>query len=115
VLGTSTKSTNQTTRTSAALHHDRRSSPRSRTATPVLTRTVEAEYREEVRITCNTSRDGFYFQTHSAHYAPGMRIGLILGFSRQGRKKNPTWLGEVVRVDRLEEGGFGVAVHILTR
>jgi hypothetical protein len=74
----------------------------------------DPKYKEEVQVTLNTSRDGLYFSTRAKHYHVGMRVSVILGYTPNDRC-NSTSLGKVVRIDRLEDGSFGIAVHIEMR
>ena len=55
------------------------------------------------------SRSGFYFITERASYEPGARLHVVPAFGCL----NLEYLGEVVRVEKLPAGEFGVAVRLL--
>jgi hypothetical protein len=94
---------------------EHRANRRVKISRPLLARPSDPKYKEEVQqVTLNTSRDGLYFRTRAKHYHVGMRVSLILGYIPNDRC-NSTSLGKVVRIDRLEDGSFGIAVHIEMR
>jgi hypothetical protein len=99
---------------STIVQKERRSSPRLALACPVLACPFGPEFKEEVRTLSNTSADGLYFETHSAHYREGMPISVIVGYGKETRYNAPSF-GRVVRVDKLDDGNFGIAVQILMR
>ena len=78
----------------------------------VSVRPADAHYDSEVCTTLNTSRAGFYFETSQKHYFPGM----IVHFTRNFRASDPMnreERGDVVRVEKLDSGKWGVAVRVL--
>jgi len=90
---------------------DRRVSPRINESRAVRIRPAESQYAEEIRTTLNMSWDGFYFATSIGHYFSGM----IVYVTRDFRSNDPTNRedqGTVVRVDKLREDRWGVAVHL---
>jgi hypothetical protein len=93
---------------------EHRASRRVKLSRPLLVRPSDPKYKEEVQVTLNTSRDGLYFRTQAKHYHVGMRVSVILGYIPNDRC-NSTSLGKVVRIDQLEDGSFGIAVHIEIR
>jgi hypothetical protein len=89
---------------------DRRISSRINQSRTVRIRPAESQYAEEIRTTLNVSWDGFYFATSMDHYFSGMMVYVTRDF----RSNDPTKRedqGTVVRVDKLREGRWGVAVH----
>src|SRR5579863_8851583 len=108
------KPTTETVVIAKVAEPERRSSRRVKLSRPLLARPSDPKYEEEVRSTVNTSRDGLYFITRATHYYVGMRVGLILGYAPADRC-NSTSFGEVVRVDRLNDIDFGIAVRIGVR
>lgn len=66
-------------------------------------------YFEEVRCMRDLSRSGFYFITDRDSYRSGIRLHVIPAFGCL----NLEYLGEVVRVEQLPFGEFGVAVRLL--
>jgi hypothetical protein len=93
---------------------EHRASRRVKVSRPLLVRPSDPKYREEVQVTLNTSRDGLYFRTRLKHYHVGMPVSVILGYTPNDRC-NSTSFGRVVRIDRLEDGSFGIAVQIELR
>jgi len=93
---------------------EQRANRRVKVSRPVLTRPSDPRYKEEVEVTLNTSRDGLYFSTHAKHYRVGMGVSIVLGYTPNDRC-NSTSYGQVVRIDPLEDGSFGVAIHIQMR
>jgi hypothetical protein len=55
------------------------------------------------------SRSGFYFITDRNSYQPGIQLHVIPAFGCL----NLEYLGEVVRVEKLPDGEFGIAVRLL--
>jgi len=90
---------------------ERRREPRAQIARPVYVETAGPEDAgfEELRMTRDLSRWGFYFVTKKGWYSPGMRVHAIPAFGFI----NCEYEGEVVRVEQLSTGEFGVAVRLL--
>ncbi len=105
---------NELSLVSALAPQERRSYPRYPTATSLLACPFGPEYKEEVEIISNASRDGLYFRSRATHYRAGMPVTVILGY-RPEHSANSPCLGKIVRVDKLADGSFGVAVRILMR
>lgn len=55
------------------------------------------------------SRSGFYFTTERDSYQPGVQLHVVPAFGFL----NLEYLGEVVRVEQLPFGEFGVAVRLI--
>lgn len=66
-------------------------------------------YFEEVRCMRDLSRSGFYFITDRDSYKPGIQLHVVPAFGCL----NLEYLGEVMRVEELPFGEFGVAVRLL--
>lgn len=90
---------------------ERRSEPRAQIARPVYVESNDAHGNrfEEVRTTRDLNRFGFYFVTETSSYRPGMRVHTINTFG----SVNLEFVAEVVRVDPLPNGEFGVAIRLL--
>jgi hypothetical protein len=90
---------------------ERRREPRAQIARPVYVETAgpHDERFEELRTTRDLSRWGFYFVTEKGWYWPGMNVHAIPAFGFM----NCEYEGEVVRVEQLSAGEFGVAVRLL--
>jgi hypothetical protein len=108
------KPTTETAVIAPAAEQEHRANRRVKISRPVLARPSDPKYKEEVQVTLNISHDGLYFRTRAKHYFVGMRVSVILGYIHNDRY-NSTSLGKVVRIDRLEEGSFGIAVQIQLR
>lgn len=90
---------------------DRRREPRVQVDRLVYVQRADSgdAYFEEVRSMRDLSRSGFYFITERDSYQPGIQLHVIPAFGCF----NLEYLGEVVRVEQLPMGEFGVAVRLL--
>ena len=90
---------------------DRRREPRVQVDRLVYVQLADSGdgYFEEVRCMRDLSRSGFYFITDRDSYQPGIQLHVIPAFGCL----NLEYLGEVVRVEQLPFGEFGVAVRLL--
>ena len=91
---------------------ERRQVQRENLSEPVLICPCDPEYPEEVCATLNVSRNGLYFATTNEHYFPGMNVIVTLNFSSEDPMQ-PEYIGDVVRLERLEVCKWGVAIRIL--
>jgi hypothetical protein len=91
---------------------NRRLAHRAQVAQPVRIRPFDSRYPEEVCTTVNVSRGGFYFTSTEAHYFAGMEVRVIRNF-QPGDPTNREEMGDIVRVDRLNDGNWGIAVRVL--
>jgi len=107
-------STMETSLVTSVMQQERRANPRVKIARPLLARPLGPEYTEEVQTTSNTSRNGVYFRTRSSHYYVGMSVSVILGYAPNDPCNSKSF-GQVVRIDRLKDGAFGIAVQIQMR
>ncbi len=94
---------------------EKRRKPRAKISKPVRARPVDPSRAQEVQPTLNASRDGLYFTTSAAHYYAGMHSRITFPYVSPVDNRNLEQLPDVVRVDRLEDGRFGIAVRILLR
>jgi hypothetical protein len=90
---------------------DRRISSLINQSQTVRIRPVESQYTEEIRPTLNVTWDGLYFATSIGHYFSGMVVYVTRGF-QSSDPANREKLGTVVRVDKMKEGRWGIAVHL---
>jgi hypothetical protein len=90
---------------------DRRREPRVKVDRLVYVQLADAgdAYFEEVRRMKDLSRSGFYFITDTDSYQVGIQLHVVPAFGCL----NLEYLGEVVRVEQLPFGEFGVAVRLL--
>ena len=93
---------------------NRRRAPRAKVSQPVRVRPLDSNCRGEVCTTLNVSRTGLYFATSVGHYFAGMDVNVTRNF----QPDDPTNREEpanVVRVDKLRSGKWGVAIRIIMR
>jgi hypothetical protein len=90
---------------------ERRREPRFQVDRLVYVQTANSESGnfEEIRSMRDLSRSGFYFITERVSYQPGNHLHVVPAFGCL----NLEYLGEVVRVEQLPFGEFGVAVRLL--
>ncbi len=72
-------------------------------------RPVDSDFPVEYCTTFNISRAGVYVKTSATHYVLGMTLHLTRDFIEADPNREEI-MGAVVRVDKLEDGKFGVAV-----
>ena len=68
---------------------------------------------EDISQTENASKRGIYFQTRLPSYFVGMRVIVTLPYVSASDPNSREYFGQVVRVERLEDGKRGVAVQLL--
>jgi hypothetical protein len=66
----------------------------------------DAEHFEELPVSTNVSKRGIDFHTHPPDYRVGLRL-----FVDDPMKSE--YLAEVIRVEQLADGRFGVAIRLL--
>lgn len=93
---------------------DRRRTERVAVSLPVHVCSSDGEIDkfEEVSTTLNASRDGLYFSSDIQSYKPGMSLVVTFPFSH-APERNVYFFGKVVRIDKLPEGRFGIAVELM--
>jgi hypothetical protein len=89
-----------------------RLSPRETLSEPVRIRPCDPLFTEEICTTANVSRSGVYFVTSTEHYFVGMNVLVTLNFGPDDPIHRER-IGDVVRVDELDEGKWGIAIRIL--
>jgi len=111
-----TRTKSETVVIEAVAVKERRKSRRAKISRPMLASPSDPKYKnkEEVQSSVNASRDGLYFTTQAGHYRVGMHLNVTLGYAPND-PCNSSSLGEVVRVDRLDDARFGIAVKIRLR
>ena len=94
---------------------ERRGNCRVRLARPVHVRPSDPRNGtfDEVLTTQNICRGGLYFHTSSPHYEVGMRLFVTYPYDPSVRLSDSDYLVVVVRIDRLADGRWGVAVRFL--
>jgi hypothetical protein len=89
-----------------------RVTPRETLSEPVLVRPCDPLFLEEICTTANVSRSGLYFVTSTNHYFVGMNVIVTLNFGPDDPIHREQ-IGDVVRVEELDEDRWGVAIRIL--
>jgi len=89
-----------------------RLTPRENLSEPVRVRPCDSQYPEEICTSTNVSRTGLYLVTSAEHYFIGMNVILTLNFGPDDPMHREQ-IGDVVRVDKLVDGKWGVAIRIL--
>ena len=93
------------------LREDHRISSLMNQSQTVRIRPAESQYAQEIRPTLNVTWDGLYFATSIGHYFSGMNVYVARNF-QSSDPANREKQGTVVRVDKLKESRWGVAVHL---
>jgi hypothetical protein len=73
----------------------------------------KGESFEEIGMTSNVSREGFYFLTRLEHYLEGMRLRVTLPYHIPPDRRDREYLAQIVRIELLSDGQRGVAVRLL--
>jgi len=98
----------------AVKYAEQRRSRRAKIAKPLRVRPSDPrdEHFEDLPVSVNASKEGIYFQTRRANYYKGMRLFVTFPFATAHDPMNCEYVAEVVRVEKLPNGRFGVAVHL---
>jgi hypothetical protein len=94
---------------------DKRRSRRAKIARALRVRPSEPkdDHFEDLPVSINASKEGILFKTRQATYYPGMRVFVTFPYSSPHDPMNCEYVAQVVRVDKLPNGRFGVAVNLL--
>jgi len=68
---------------------------------------------EDLRGSMSVSRTGVYFQTSEARYELGMRLFVTMPYTQGAMSMSHEYLAEVVRVEPMANGMFGIGFKIL--
>jgi hypothetical protein len=90
---------------------ERRQKPRTRLSQVVRIRPFDPSLPAEYCTTFDVSQDGLYFATSADHYAPGVNVYVSSDY-HPGSPLNHALTGLVVRVEKLEDDKFGVAIQV---
>ena len=77
-----------------------------------------AESASEVRDVCitqNISRDGLYFKSGLLSYREDMRLTISFLRDSDFFATSASYVGQIVRVDKIEDGRVGVAVRLVSK
>lgn len=89
-----------------------RQTPRENLSEPVRVRPCDSEFPEEICTSVNVSRSGLYLVTSIGHYFVGMNVIVTLNFGPDDPMHREQ-IGDVVRMERLGDDKWGVAIRIL--
>lgn len=87
---------------------------RAKIARPIRVRPSEPrdDHFEDLPTSANASKEGIYFVSRRSSYYKGMRVFVTFPYSSPHDPMNCEYVGQVIRVEELPKGGFGVAVHL---
>jgi hypothetical protein len=93
---------------------DKRVSRRAKISRPVRVRPSEPrdDHFEDLPVSVNASKSGIYFTSRLKSYYLGMRVFVTFPYSSPHDPMNCEYVAQVVRVEKLENGKSGVAVHL---
>src|ERR1700686_2959971 len=92
---------------------EQRRYPRSDLSQAVRIRPFDPSLPPEYCTTLNASEGGLYFPTLAGHYVIGMSVYVTTDFQPDS-PLNSTFVGVVVRIDKLESDQRGIAIHVLS-
>jgi hypothetical protein len=92
----------------------KRRSRRVKMSRPVRVRPSEPrdDHFEDLITSINASKEGVYFHSRRPGYYKGMRVFVTFPFTSVHDPMNCEYVAEVVRVEALPNGKFGVAVDL---
>jgi hypothetical protein len=95
-------------------YKEARRNRRAKIAKPLRVRPSEPrdDHFEDLPISVNASKEGIYFHTRRDNYYKGMRVFVTFPFTSAHDPMNCEYVAEVVRVEKLANGRFGVALHL---
>jgi|SRR5271165_3138762 len=95
---------------------EKRRSRRIRIGQPLKIRASDPKGQtiEETNTTKNVGREGIYFVSGKASYYEGMRVFVNVPFHNPAHPQDHEYLGQVVRVEELPDGQWGVAIQFLS-
>src|ERR1700740_567846 len=70
------------------------------------------DHFEDHPVSVNASKEGIYFHTRRDDYYKGMRVFVTFPYTSQHDPMNCEYVAEVVRVENLANGRFGVALSL---
>jgi hypothetical protein len=92
----------------------KRRSRRAKISKPLRVRPSEPrdDHFEDLPVSINASKEGIYFHTRRPNYYKGMRVFVTFPFTSAHDPMNCEYIAEVVRVENLPNGRYGVALHL---
>ena len=100
--------------TTEATSAEHRRARRAKMARPMRVRPSEPrdDHFEDLPNSVNASKHGIYFVSKRTSYYKGMRVFVTFPYTSAHDPMNSEYLAEVVRIDTLPNGKFGVAVDL---
>jgi hypothetical protein len=92
---------------------ERRRQPRTILSQVVFIRPFNSRLPPDSCNTFNVSQNGLYLSTLADHYVPGLNIYVTSDF-QPGSLMHFATAGIVVRVEKLEDDKWGVAIHLFS-
>jgi hypothetical protein len=95
---------------------EKRSRRRARIARRIRVRPSDPEEDdfEDISVSINASRQGVYFATRREGYRIGLRVFVTYPYGLAHDPNNCEYVGEILRIDKLPVGNFGIAIRLLT-
>jgi PilZ domain len=92
----------------------KRRSRRIKMSRPVRVRPSEPrdDHFEDLITSINASKEGIYFHSRRVGYYKGMRVFVTFPYTSGHDPMNSDYVAEVVRVETLPNGKFGIAVDL---
>jgi hypothetical protein len=90
---------------------ERRRQPRTNLSEVLFIRASDSRLAPDSCTSLNVSKDGLYLATLAGNYAPGLKVCVTSEF-HVGTQLNFISEAIVVRVEKLEDGRWGVAIQI---
>jgi hypothetical protein len=93
---------------------EKRGNRRAKMSRPLRVRPSDPrdDHFEDLPVSVNASKDGIYFTSRLASYYPGMRVFVTFPFTSAHDPLNCEYVAQVLRVERLPNGKFGIAVNL---
>ena len=88
---------------------------RTRLPVPVRLRPEDPRIGEEISTARNNSLDGVYFTTPRNVYYPGLRIRMAYPYYASSSGIHPECTAHVIRVEKLSDSEWGVALKVIFR
>jgi len=93
---------------------EKRRGRRAKMVKPLRVRPSEPrdDHFEDHPVSVNASKEGIYFHTRRSNYYKGMRVFVTFPFNSPNDPMNCEYVAQVVRVEELANGRFGVALNL---
>jgi hypothetical protein len=90
----------------------RREALRAKLSRTIRVRPFDLRLSGEICRITNFSRTGLYFETSLEQYHAGMYVSVVRNFQREDPVHREE-TAKIMRVEKLDHGGWGVAIRIL--